>query len=221
MSTSTTEITEEIQEQLNLSAVLMENFHKNIKHDSWFGLDPENETHKYLAKKLLKTYNIKSARELRNSVYIHEVIRKASNNFRDIACKLRIYSEDEYTNLLENQKYSIDRNYYRIVWPHRFSLYKTSLAGYDLAMAVFLLRMGGASGFIDETEMELRLTDITTSVKKIFNNWDSFHENVLIGHQFMTANMASDMAFFANSEQSVLQSLRYLKITNPHWFTQW
>ncbi|WP_417354326.1 DUF1266 domain-containing protein [Flavobacterium sp.] len=221
MSTSTTEITEEIQEQLNLSAVLMENFHKNIKHDSWFGLDPENETHKYLAKKLLKTYDIKSARELRNSVYIHEVIRKASNNFRDIACKLRIYSEEEYIKLLENQKYVIDRNYYRIVWPHRFSLYKTSLAGYDLAMAVFLLRMGGASGFIDETEMELRLTDITTSVKKIFNNWDSFHENVLIGHQFMTANMASDMAFFANSEQSVLQSLRYLKITNPHWFTQW
>ncbi|KGO82690.1 DUF1266 domain-containing protein [Flavobacterium beibuense] len=221
MSTTTTEITEEIQEQLNLSAVLMENFRKNIKHDSWFGLDPENENHKYLAKKLLKTYDIKSARELRNSVYAYEIIRKTSNNFRNIACKLRIYSEEEYINLLENQKYSIDRNYYRIVWPHRFSLFRTSLSGYDLAMAIFLLRMGGAAGFINETEMELRLADISASIKKDFNDWDSFHENVLIGHQFMTANMAPDVAFYANSEQSALQSLRYLKITNPHWFTQW
>ncbi|MCF8715685.1 DUF1266 domain-containing protein [Joostella atrarenae] len=216
----TQDITPTIQDQLNLSALILRNNHKNAELTSWSGFNLEDEIHVKHAKRLLKLYGIKSGLHLRNSLQRYENGSMVSNSFEKLAAKFRSLTTQDFEaeyNKLENPS---TKNIYKRAWKYRFSLQKEKLIGYELAYYIFLMRLGIVLDFITLDEVILRLEDVNTRIKSTFSSWGEFHQNVCIGDEFVSGAKEQDNSRFPGIE-TLWEHYQRLYIQNGEWFKEW
>ncbi|WP_430427495.1 DUF1266 domain-containing protein [Maribacter litoralis] len=216
----TAEITPQIQDWLNLSALVLMNNYKKADLNSWYGFDIEDHLQLKNVERIAKLHGIQSGVHLRNSLHRYETGEMASNAFEKLAMELR----SETTNTFEAKYNALQnpstKNAYKLVWRYRFSFKNKKLYGYEFAYYIFLMRIGGALGFIKSEEIAMRLEDVNTRLKKTFSSWGEFHRNVCIGNEFMRGAAEPDISKFPGTE-TLWECYQRLNIHHADSFKEW
>ncbi|AEH01953.1 DUF1266 domain-containing protein [Lacinutrix sp. 5H-3-7-4] len=213
-------ITPKIQDQLNLSALILKKNYKKADLYSWSGFDISNDLHIQQAKRLLNLYGIKSGLHLRNSLHRYENGQMASKTFETLASQLRMDTTTTFEakyNAEENPK---NQQLYKLVWKYRFSLKNQKLIGYDMAMYIFQMRLGLVLNFITTNEIALRLEDACNIIKSNFSSWEAFHNNVCIGYELVTGPTEQDISKFPGTE-TLWEVYQRLHIEHKNGFKTW
>ncbi|QXP65157.1 DUF1266 domain-containing protein [Polaribacter sp. HaHaR_3_91] len=216
----TQEITPKIQDQLNLSALILKKNYKSADLTSWSGFDLENQMDVKQAKRLLSLYGIKSGLHLRNSLQRYENGEMVSNTFEKLAIEFRMSTTKDFDakyNAEENPK---TKGIYKMVWKYRFSLKKQKLFGYEMAYYIFQMRLGHVLGFIDTREMILRLEEANETIKSTFSSWGEFHRNVCLGDEYVLGTTEQDVSKFPGME-TLWECYQRLYIEHADWFKTW
>ncbi|MEP2688184.1 DUF1266 domain-containing protein [Maribacter dokdonensis] len=216
----TAEITPKIQDQLNLSALVLMNNYKKADLNTWYGFDIEDHLQLKNVERIAKLHGIQSGVHLRNSLHRYETGAMASNPFEKLASEFRNYTTNTYETKYNAQKNPMTKNVYKLVWRYRFSLKNEKLQGYDFAYYIFLMRIGGALGFIKPEEIAMRLEDVNTRLKNTFSSWGEFHRNVCIGDEFIRGAAEPDISKYPGTE-TLWECYQRLHIHQANSFKEW
>ncbi|WP_434036235.1 DUF1266 domain-containing protein [Formosa sp. 4Alg 33] len=216
----TQDITPEIQDQLNLSALILKKNHKNADLTSWSGFDLENDMQVKQAKRLLNLYGIKSGLHLRNSLQRYESGQMVSHKFEKLAIEFRMSTTTDFDAKYNAEENPSTKGIYKMVWKYRFSLKKEKLIGYEMAYYIFQMRLGHVLGFIDTDEMILRLEEAHDTIKSTFSSWGDFHRNVCLGDEYVLGTTEQDMSKFPGTE-TLWECYQRLHIEHADWFKTW
>ncbi|MBI6116782.1 DUF1266 domain-containing protein [Salegentibacter maritimus] len=214
------EISPEIQDQLNLSALILKKNYNSADLTSWFGFNLNDEMHVKQAKRLLNLYGIKSGLHLRNSLQRYENGEMASMAFEKLAAEFRSDTTDTFKVKYDALDHPGIKSTYKIVWKYRFSLKEHKLIGYEMAYYIFLMRLGGVLGFITIEEIMLRLEDANTRLKTLFSSWGEFHRNVCIGDEYVLGSTEQDISKFPGTK-TLWEHYQRLHIQHANWFKEW
>ena len=216
----TQNITPEIQDQLNLSALLLKKNYNKADLSSWTGFDLEDPMEVKQAKRLLSLYGIKSGLHLRNSLQRYESGQMVSHTFEKLALEFRMdttTSFDAKYNAEDNQN---TKGIYKMVWKYRFSLKTQKLIGYEMATYIFQMRLGYVLGFLNLDEMLLRLEDANTIIKNTFSSWGEFHRNVCLGDEYVLGVTEQNLSTFPGTS-TLWEAYQRLHIQHADWFKTW
>lgn len=216
----TQEITPQIQDQLNLSALILKKNYKKAELTTWSGFDLENEMDVKQAKRLLKVFGIKSGLHLRNSLQRYETGQMVSHNFDKLALEFRMMTTTDF-----DAKYNAEQNprtkaTYKMVWKYRFILKTQKLIGYEMAYYIFQMRLGHVIGLIQTDEIILRLEEANYIIKSNFSNWGEFHRNVCLGDEYVLGATEQDVSKFPGTE-TLWECYQRLHIQHADWFKEW
>ena len=216
----TADITPQIQQQLNLSALLLKKGHNNANLNSWSGFDSEDQMQIKQAKRLLKLHGITSSLHLRNSLQRYQSGQMVSNTFTKLATELRMDTSTTFDgkyNALENPKL---KHKYKMVWTYRFSLKYQQFIGYELAYYIYLMRLATVVGYINTDELILRMEDANDTIKKTFTSWGEFHRNVCLGDEFVLGATEQDNSKFPGTK-TLWEHYQRLNVQHANWFKTW
>ena len=216
----TAEITSKMQDQLNLSALVLMNNYKKADLNSWYGFDIEDHLQLKNVERIAKLHGILSGVHLRNSLHRYETGEMASNPFEKLAMELRNDTTNTFEAKFNAIKNPTSKNAYKLLWRYRFSLKDQKLYGYEFAYYVFLMRIGGALGFIKPEEIAMRLEDVDTRMKKTFSSWGEFHRNVCIGDEFIRGASEPDISKYPGTE-TLWECYQRLNIHHADRFKEW
>jgi len=216
----TQDITPEIQDQLNLSALILKKNHKQANLSSWSGFNLDDKMHVKQAERLLTILGIKSGLHLRNSLMRYESGLMVSQAFEKLASEFRRDTTKTFEAKYQALNNPQTQNTYKMVWKYRFSLKKQKLTGYEMAMSIFQMRLGLVLGFITTEEIILRLEEINATVKSTFSSWGEFHRNVCIGDEFILGATEQDVSAFPNMT-TLWDHYQRLHIEHADWFKNW
>ncbi|WP_458627056.1 DUF1266 domain-containing protein [Winogradskyella sp. PC D3.3] len=216
----TQDITPKIQDQLNLSALILKKNHKNADLTSWFGFNLEDAMQVKQAKRLLNLYGITSGLHLRNSLQRYENGDMVSNAFEKLAREFRNDTTDSFDAKYNAQENPNAKRIYKMVWKYRFSLKEQKLIGYELAYYIFLMRLAGVVGFISIEELILRLDDVNTRIKTSFSSWSEFHRNVCLGDEYVLGTTEQNISKFPGTD-TLWEHYQRLHIQHANWFKTW
>lgn len=216
----TQNITPKIQDQLNLSALILKKNHKNADLTSWSGFNLEDDMQIKQAKRLLNLYGIKSGLHLRNSLQRYQSGQMVSNTFEQLASEFRNDTSTTFEAKYNAQKISKTKSNYKMVWKYRFSLKEQKLIGYEMAYYIFLMRLGIVLKFITTDEVIMRLEDANNTIKSTFSSWGEFHRNVCLGDEYALGSTEPDISKFPGTE-TLWEHYQRLHIQQANWFKEW
>ncbi|WP_179352058.1 DUF1266 domain-containing protein [Winogradskyella vidalii] len=216
----TQEITPEIQDQLNLSALILKKNYKNADLTSWSGFDLENDMHVKQAKRLLSLFGIKSGLHLRNSLQRYENGQIVSHNFEKLASEFRMMTSSDFDAKYNAEESPRTKGIYKMVWKYRFSLKKEKLMGYEMAFYIFQMRLGHVLGYMGTEELILRLEEANDTIKSTFSSWSEFHRNVCLGDEYVLGATEQDVSKFPGTA-TLWECYQRLHIEHADWFKTW
>ena len=216
----TLQITQEIQDQLNLSALILKKNYSNADLTSWSGFNREDQIQVKQANRLLKLYGIKSGLHLRNSLQRYQSGQIVSNTFTKLATEFRMDTSTTFITKYNAQENLKTKNKYKMVWKYRFSLKEEKLIGYELAYYIFLMRLGLVAGFLSKEELMLRLEDANQTIKSTFSSWGAYHRNVCLGDEYVLGNTEQDNSKFPGAG-TLWEHYQRLNINHADWFKTW
>lgn len=111
----TQEITAKIQDQLNLSALILKKNHKHADLTTWSGFDLNDDMQVKQAKRLLKLFGIKSGLHLRNSLQRYESGQMVSQSFEKLASELRNDTTTTFDAKYNAEQNPRSKNIYKLV----------------------------------------------------------------------------------------------------------
>lgn len=213
-------ITPKIQDQLNLSALVLKKHHKKADLYSWSGFDLSETLQVQMAKRLLNLYGIKSGFHLRNSLQRYKSGQMVSNTFQKLATQFRMDSTTSFEAKYNAEQNPKTKHIYKLVWTYRFSLKDQKLTGYEMANYIFQMRLGLVSGFITTHEVLLRLEDANNTIKSTFNSWEAFHNNVCLGYEYVLGPTEQDISKFPGTD-TLWDTYQRLHIEQKNEFKVW
>ncbi|MEJ4089202.1 DUF1266 domain-containing protein [Galbibacter orientalis] len=216
----TQDITPKIQNQLNLSALILKKNHKNAALKSWSGFNLKDAMHVKHAERLLTMYGIKSGLHLRNSLQRYESGQMVSHTFEKLAAAFRNDTSKTFEAKYQALESPKTKNTYKMVWKYRFSLKNQKLRGYEMAMYIFQMRLGLVLDFITTEEMMLRLEEAYNTTKSTFSSWGEFHRNVCLGDEYVLGATELDVSKFPGTE-TLWEHYQRLHIAHADWFKEW
>ena len=214
------EITAKIQDQLNLSALILKKNHKHADLTTWSGFDLNDDMQVKQAKRLLKLFGIKSGLHLRNSLQRYESGQMVSQSFEKLASELRNDTTTTFDVKYNAEQNPRSKNIYKLVWKYRFILKTQKLIGYEMAVYIMQMRLGHVLGFIETDEMLLRLEEANDTVKTSFSSWGEFHRNVCLGDEYILGTTEQDNSTFPGSG-TLWECYQRLNIQQADWFKEW
>lgn len=214
------DITPKIQDQLNLSALILKNNFNGADLTSWSGFDLKNDMHVKQAKRLLNLFGIKSGLHLRNSLQRYESGEVVSNAFEKLALEFRMSTTTTFEAKYNAEENIRTKGIYKMVWKYRFSLRKEKLIGYEMALYIFQMRLGHVLGFMDTREMILRLEEVNDTIKATFSSWGEFHRNVCLGDEYVLGSTEQDVSKFPGIV-TLWECYQRLYIEHADWFKEW
>ena len=216
----TQDITPKIQDQLNLSALILKKNHKQADLSSWSGFNLEDKMHVKQAERLLTIFGIKSGLHLRNSLQRYESGQMVSHTFEKLAMAFRNDTSKTFEAKYQALNNPQTQNIYKMVWKYRFSLKNQKLIGYEMAMYIFQMRLGLVLGFITTEEIILRLEEANSTIKSNFSSWGEFHRNVCLGDEYVLGSTEQDVSIFPNMT-TLWDHYQRLHIEHADWFKNW
>lgn len=216
----TADITPQIQEQLNLSALLLKKNYNTADLSTWSGFNSEDQMQVKQAKRLLKLNGITSGLHLRNSLQRYQSGQMVSHTFSKLAAEFRMDTTTSFDAKYNAQEHPRLKHNYKMVWKYRFTLKEHLLIGYELSYYIYLMRLATVVGFIGTEELLLRMEDANETIKSTFSSWGAFHRNVCLGDEFVLGATEQDNSKFPGSK-TLWEHYQRLYVKHADWFKTW
>ena len=177
-------LSDEMHWGLSLSVLAMQSL-GNCNHRSLFGFDGKDESVRAFLKSYLYSIGIFNAKEAKDRLYHYRHDQMHNRMFMEAVRHLDLFSEDEFNAYVNTLEAPLDVKRSKIARLYRHELKETGIRGHEIAQYVMLMRIYGAYGYLDEYEIRLRLYDIAGEVRRKFDSWDHYHQNILAGDQYV------------------------------------
>lgn len=173
----------ELVRGLNLSAIMLTSLGSRA-YSSLFGFDHTNEVVQKHLRNFLASKGIGNKKQAKDVLYAYLHDKKNNSRYQSMRKKIQLMDSKSFDEWMFEERDATESRQLQLVWENRWNKGAESIRAYDISLYLLLARMSGACDYISAQEVSNRVYDILPEALSLFNTWEDFSNNVLLGHAF-------------------------------------